>query len=98
MLGGAVGRAACAAARARRRCRISPPCCRGCSSAPGGARRDRRLFLVFTALLWTIAGVHARAYVSAGPDRYFFFHLLALTGNLGLIVAQDLATFYCSSR
>jgi formate hydrogenlyase subunit 3/multisubunit Na+/H+ antiporter MnhD subunit len=53
-----------------------------------------RLFLVFTALLWTIAGVHARTYVSAGPDRYFFFHLLALSGNLGLIVAQDLATFY----
>jgi formate hydrogenlyase subunit 3/multisubunit Na+/H+ antiporter MnhD subunit len=53
-----------------------------------------RLFLFFTALVWTLAGVHARAYVRAEQHRYFFFHLLALSGNLGLIVAQDLASFY----
>ena len=53
-----------------------------------------RVFLFFTAVLWTLAGVHARAYVATGLHRYFFFHLVALSGNLGLIVAQDLATFY----
>jgi formate hydrogenlyase subunit 3/multisubunit Na+/H+ antiporter MnhD subunit len=53
-----------------------------------------RLFLLFTAFLWTAAGVHARAYIVSGRHRYFFFHLLALSGNLGLIVAQDLASFY----
>jgi formate hydrogenlyase subunit 3/multisubunit Na+/H+ antiporter MnhD subunit len=53
-----------------------------------------RLFLVFTALVWTLAGAHARAYVKTSVHRYFFFHLLALSGNLGLIVAQDLASFY----
>jgi formate hydrogenlyase subunit 3/multisubunit Na+/H+ antiporter MnhD subunit len=53
-----------------------------------------RLFLAFTALLWTAAGFHARAYVHTDPHRYFFFHLLALSGNLGLIIAQDLAAFY----
>jgi formate hydrogenlyase subunit 3/multisubunit Na+/H+ antiporter MnhD subunit len=53
-----------------------------------------RLFLLFTALVWTIAGVHARAYVKTAVHRYFFFHLLALSGNLGLVVAQDLASFY----
>lgn len=53
-----------------------------------------RLFLLFTALLWTLAGLHARATVTLERHRYFFFHLLALCGNLGLIVAQDLASFY----
>jgi formate hydrogenlyase subunit 3/multisubunit Na+/H+ antiporter MnhD subunit len=55
-----------------------------------------QIFLFFTAFLWTIAGVYARAYLARDPaqHRFFAFHLLTLTGNLGLIAAQDLVTFY----
>lgn len=55
-----------------------------------------RVFLLFTALLWTIAGWYARGYLAADAHRarYWVFHLLALTGNLGLCVAHDLASFY----
>jgi formate hydrogenlyase subunit 3/multisubunit Na+/H+ antiporter MnhD subunit len=55
-----------------------------------------QVFLLFTALLWTLAGVYARAYLAHDPGRarFFGFYLLTLSGNLGLIVAQDLVTFY----
>ncbi len=57
-----------------------------------------RVFLIFTAVLWSAAGAYARHY-TAGDDRqarYFAFHLLTLSGNIGLIVAQDLASFYAA--
>jgi formate hydrogenlyase subunit 3/multisubunit Na+/H+ antiporter MnhD subunit len=54
-----------------------------------------RVFLLFTAALWLAAGVHARGYL---PPRtrpgYFLFHLLALTGNLGVVLALDAPGFY----
>lgn len=55
-----------------------------------------RLFLLFTALLWWLSGLYARAYLSAQPGRcrFFGFFLLSMTGNLGLILAQDLTGFY----
>jgi formate hydrogenlyase subunit 3/multisubunit Na+/H+ antiporter MnhD subunit len=55
-----------------------------------------QLFLLFTALLWTVAGVFARRYLADDParPRFLLFHLLTLTGNLGLVVAQDAVTFY----
>jgi formate hydrogenlyase subunit 3/multisubunit Na+/H+ antiporter MnhD subunit len=54
-----------------------------------------RVFLLFSAFLWTVAGIYARAYVPAGERGYFFlFYLLAMTGNLGLPLAADAATFY----
>jgi len=55
-----------------------------------------RLFLLFTALLWWLAGMYARSYLIDQPDRsrFFMYFLLAMTGNLGLILAQDLASFY----
>ena len=55
-----------------------------------------RLFLLFAALLWWLAGMYARAYLSGHPgrSRFFGYFLLAMTGNLGLILAQDLASFY----
>lgn len=55
-----------------------------------------RTFLLFTALLWWIAGVYARAYMTDDParDRFLVYFLLAMCGNLGLIVAQDLLSFY----
>ncbi len=55
-----------------------------------------RIFLLFTALLWAAAGVYARAYFPQ-PDRrtrFYVFFLLAMAGNFGLIVAQDLPSFY----
>jgi formate hydrogenlyase subunit 3/multisubunit Na+/H+ antiporter MnhD subunit len=54
------------------------------------------VFLLFTALLWTIAGVYARAYLAhdRARHRFFAFHLLTMSGNLGLIVAHDVVTFY----
>jgi len=55
-----------------------------------------RLFLLFTALLWWVAGMYARAYLSDEPghSRFFVYFLLSMAGNLGLILAQDLASFY----
>lgn len=55
-----------------------------------------RLFLLFTALLWWLTGLYARAYLSDQPgrSRFFGYFLLSMTGNLGLILAQDLASFY----
>jgi len=57
-----------------------------------------QVFLFFTALLWTAAGVHARGYTAGDPRRrtFFVFFLLTLSGNLGLILARDLATFYAA--
>lgn len=56
----------------------------------------RRVFLGFTSLLWLVSGLFARFYFS-GPDRsrhFAVFWLLTLSGNLGLILARDIAGFY----
>jgi formate hydrogenlyase subunit 3/multisubunit Na+/H+ antiporter MnhD subunit len=55
-----------------------------------------QVFLLLTSLLWTIAGIYARAYHADDPERhrFGFFYLLTMTGNLGLIVAGDIVTFY----
>jgi formate hydrogenlyase subunit 3/multisubunit Na+/H+ antiporter MnhD subunit len=57
-----------------------------------------QVFLLFTALLWTVAGVYARTYHAHDPDRFRFhaFFLLSMSGNLGLVMAHDLVTFYVS--
>lgn len=55
----------------------------------------RRLFLLLTAALWTVAGVYAVGYLSARHLRPFCaFWGLTLAGNLGLTVAVDIASFY----
>lgn len=55
-----------------------------------------RTFLTFTAILWLAAGLYTatamRATSRAGSFRAFF--LLAMSGNLWLIVAADLVSFY----
>jgi formate hydrogenlyase subunit 3/multisubunit Na+/H+ antiporter MnhD subunit len=53
-------------------------------------------FLLLSGSLWIAATWFARHYMEHGPhpDRYHVFHRLAMTGNFGLILAQDLATFY----
>ena len=55
-----------------------------------------QLFLLFTALLWLAGGVYALAYLGDKPgrSRFFVYFLLAMAGNLGLILAQDLLAFY----
>jgi formate hydrogenlyase subunit 3/multisubunit Na+/H+ antiporter MnhD subunit len=55
-----------------------------------------RTFLLVTAIVWLLAGVYARGYLARDPRRagFFAFHLLAMAGNLGLILAADLASFY----
>lgn len=55
-----------------------------------------RVFLLFTALLWIIAGVYAQSYLAhdAGFRRFCGFYLLTMSGNLGLILARDLVSFY----
>ncbi|MFZ5589341.1 MAG: complex I subunit 5 family protein [Pseudomonadota bacterium] len=55
-----------------------------------------RAFLLFSAPLWLIAGFYARAYLAHDAQRARFtaFFLVTLSGNLGLILAQDIAGFY----
>ncbi|SDB59192.1 Formate hydrogenlyase subunit 3/Multisubunit Na+/H+ antiporter, MnhD subunit [Desulfonatronum thiosulfatophilum] len=55
-----------------------------------------QVFLLLAALLWTAAGVFAGSSAGSGSQqvRFALFFLLTLCGNLGLTVAQDLASFY----
>ena len=55
-----------------------------------------RVFLVFTSVLWLLAGIYGRSYLAADlrRARFFAFYLLTMSGNLGLIVAQDVVSFY----
>jgi formate hydrogenlyase subunit 3/multisubunit Na+/H+ antiporter MnhD subunit len=52
-----------------------------------------RVFLLFSSLLWLLAGLYAAGERPASA-RFRLFWLLAMAGNLGLIVAQDMVTFY----
>lgn len=55
-----------------------------------------RIFLGFTAILWLAAGLHAAGSMKSSPHagRFRTFFLLAMAGNLWLIVGKDLASFY----
>ncbi|WP_018936129.1 complex I subunit 5 family protein [Thioalkalivibrio sp. ALJ24] len=55
-----------------------------------------RVFLALTAGLWLAAGVHALHERGEDPARrrFFVFFLLSMAGNLGLVLAQDAASFY----
>jgi formate hydrogenlyase subunit 3/multisubunit Na+/H+ antiporter MnhD subunit len=63
-----------------------------------GVDQISQMFLLLTALLWSVAGLYARYYHANDPDRhrFGFFFLLTMTGNLGLIVSGDIVTFYTS--
>ncbi|MHA7837380.1 MAG: complex I subunit 5 family protein [bacterium] len=64
-----------------------------------------RPFALLTALVWILASLYAPAYLArhrestassrpAGRSRYFGFHLVTLSGNVGVTLAGDAATFY----
>jgi formate hydrogenlyase subunit 3/multisubunit Na+/H+ antiporter MnhD subunit len=55
-----------------------------------------RLFLLFSALLWLLSGVFGTSYLRTDRHRarFFFFYGLAMSGNLGAILAQDMVSFY----
>ncbi len=55
-----------------------------------------KLFLLLTALLWTVTGIYARTYFSLPLQRtrFYIFFLLTMAGNFGLILAHDLLSFY----
>ena len=53
-------------------------------------------FLLLTSLLWLAGGIYAAAYHREDPrsGAFFLFFSLTMAGNLGLVVAADLLTFY----
>jgi len=53
-------------------------------------------FLLFTSLLWLFGGIFAGSYHRDDPrrDRFFLWFLLTLSGNLGLVLAGNILTFY----
>jgi len=55
----------------------------------------RQTFLLLTALLWLVAGIFAVGYLeNRHLRRFWVFWTLTLSGNLGLIVSFDVASFY----
>ncbi len=61
-----------------------------------GLDETARVFLFFTSLLWLVAGIYAAGYFSkeASKTQFFVWFLLAMAGNLGLILAQDMIIFF----
>ncbi len=55
-----------------------------------------RIFLLFTSVLWLLAGIYAQSYLAADTARvkFFFFFMLSMSGNFGLIISQDVVSFY----
>lgn len=53
----------------------------------------RQVFLLLTSLLWLLGGAYARGYMKASGS-FALLWLLTLSGNLLLIVAEDVASFY----
>lgn len=54
------------------------------------------IFLLFSSILWLCASWFALPYLAHDQRRARFsiFFLVAQAGNLGLVIAQDIATFY----
>jgi formate hydrogenlyase subunit 3/multisubunit Na+/H+ antiporter MnhD subunit len=61
-----------------------------------GLTTTTQVFLLFTSILWMVAGLYAGSYHRHDERRiaFFSFYLLTLCGNLGLVLAQDGISFY----
>ncbi|TVQ38816.1 MAG: NADH/ubiquinone/plastoquinone (complex I) [Geminicoccaceae bacterium] len=61
-----------------------------------GLDEPARPFLLAAALLWLLAGLHARVFLPVNPrtPRFMSLFLLSMSGNLGLLLAQDVVGFY----
>ncbi|MFN3982698.1 MAG: proton-conducting transporter membrane subunit [Caldilinea sp.] len=61
-----------------------------------GMDATAQTFLFFTALLWLLASIFGAGYLAkdGGRSRFFSFFLLAMAGNFGLIVAQEMISYY----
>ena len=57
-----------------------------------------RVFLGFTALLWLGAGLYMRGYLAGDPrgGGFRILWLATMSGNFGLILSQDVASFYAA--
>jgi formate hydrogenlyase subunit 3/multisubunit Na+/H+ antiporter MnhD subunit len=55
-----------------------------------------RVMLSFTALLWSVAGAYAGSYFAGDlrRTRFMLFFALTMCGNLGLVAALDIVSFY----
>ena len=55
-----------------------------------------QMFLLFTSFLWLIASTLTltRIHKNSYSHRYRVFFMLAMAGNFGLIIAQDIVSFY----
>jgi formate hydrogenlyase subunit 3/multisubunit Na+/H+ antiporter MnhD subunit len=55
-----------------------------------------RAFLVLTGAVWLAAGLFARAYLAGDPRRarFWSFFLATAAGNVGLVLARDIVSFY----
>ncbi|MFP4003999.1 MAG: proton-conducting transporter membrane subunit [Alphaproteobacteria bacterium] len=53
-------------------------------------------FLLAAALIWAAAAIHSRQSVggAANARRYAIFFGLAMTGNIGLVIADNMVAFY----
>jgi len=53
-------------------------------------------FLLLTSLLWVAAGAFARSYHrdDEGRDRFFAFFAMTMAGNLAVVLAGDVLSFY----
>lgn len=61
-----------------------------------GLDETNRSFLMLTSVLWLASGFYARAYLRDDPNylRYVVCHLLCMAGNFGLVLSQEVISFY----
>ena len=61
-----------------------------------GLDHNASIFLMFSSVLWFVAGLQAELTMRNEPHwpRFRFFFLLAMSGNIWLILSQDMVNFY----
>lgn len=61
-----------------------------------GFNQTAKVFLFFTAILWMTGGIYALGYFTdkVKNTKFFIWFLLAMAGNFGLIIAEDMILFY----